>query len=370
MRKVIYLSDFSLPNKSAYAVHVIKMCEAFASNGLSTQLIVNNINTNFHSIKKNYNIDYNFTILGLQKFKKNNTFVRIINAIKILNILKKKKPNLIISRNIIASLILALFNIKNILEIHTEINGFTKIIFFFIYKIINKNNLKFIFIHKKLNDYFALKKKHYIVLDDAVKIEDFSKTIKKIKKNKKKKFIYTGSFVNGKGVKIIIQLAKIFKNHDFILYGNIDTMSDDNLTKCRLAKNINLNEYTSYNKILSILMNADYLLMPYERKIGVLIPNLDVSKYISPLKMFEYLAAKKIIFATKQPSYKHILKDNFNCIILQLNDLQNWKKRISAVINYPLKYKSLKMNAFKTAKNYTWKNRCLIIDNFFNKDEK
>ena len=370
MKKVIYLSDFSLPNKSAYAVHVIKMCEAFVANGFNAQLIVNNINTNFYSIKKKYNLYKNFKILGLQKFKANTFFTRFQNAYKIFFILRKSKADLIISRNILASLLLSFFNIKNLLEIHTELKGFTKIIFHFTYKIIKKDNLKFIFIHNKLNDHFKINKKNYIVLDDAVKIEDFSKFKKKSKNNKRKKFVYTGSFVNGKGVEIIIRLANIFKNHDFILYGNIDTMSLDNYNKCNFTKNVSLNEYTDYNKIPLILSNADYLLMPYEKKIGVLISNLNVSKYISPLKMFEYLAAKKIIFATKQPSYNHILKDNFNSIILELNDLQNWKKRITDVINNPLKYKMLKINAFNTAKKYTWKKRCLIIENFFNEYKK
>ena len=139
MKKVIYLSDFSLPNKSAYAVHVIKMCEAFVANGFNAQLIVNNINTNFYSIKKKYNLYKNFKILGLQKFKANTFFTRFQNAYKIFFILRKSKADLIISRNILASLLLSFFNIKNLLEIHTELKGFTKIIFHFTYKIIKKD---------------------------------------------------------------------------------------------------------------------------------------------------------------------------------------------------------------------------------------
>ena len=33
--------------------------------------------------------------------------------------------------------------------------------------------------------------------------------------------------------------------------------------------------------------------MPYPKKIGVLMKGVDVQEYISPLKMFEYLASKK-----------------------------------------------------------------------------
>ena len=29
IKKIIYIADFSLPNKSAYALHVLKICDAF-----------------------------------------------------------------------------------------------------------------------------------------------------------------------------------------------------------------------------------------------------------------------------------------------------------------------------------------------------
>ena len=38
--------------------------------------------------------------------------------------------------------------------------------------------------------------------------------------------------------------------------------------------------------------------------------NLDTAKYMSPLKLFEYLAMSKIIIASKLKVYSHILKNN------------------------------------------------------------
>ena len=40
--------------------------------------------------------------------------------------------------------------------------------------------------------------------------------------------------------------------------------------------------------------------MPYEEKIGVSIKGLDVSQYISPLKLFDYLASGSVIVASKK----------------------------------------------------------------------
>ena len=51
MRKILYLCDLSLPNKSAYCVHVMKMCEAFAINN-NVELVVNSSSINWKEIKK------------------------------------------------------------------------------------------------------------------------------------------------------------------------------------------------------------------------------------------------------------------------------------------------------------------------------
>ena len=56
--------------------------------------------------------------------------------------------------------------------------------------------------------------------------------------------------------------------------------------------------------------------MPYEEKVGVLIKNLDVSNYISPLKLFDYLASGSVIIASNKKAYDHILKHKFNCFLI------------------------------------------------------
>ena len=53
MRKILYLSDLSLPNKSAYAVHVMKMCDAFGKK-MKVDLIVNYNSQSWGSLKKNF----------------------------------------------------------------------------------------------------------------------------------------------------------------------------------------------------------------------------------------------------------------------------------------------------------------------------
>ena len=75
----------------------------------------------------------------------------MIFSFKILKFLNlQKNIKLIYSRSIIPSLILAFSRYKNILEIHTEMTGITKIIFNLRYFLINKKYISFVIIHKYL----------------------------------------------------------------------------------------------------------------------------------------------------------------------------------------------------------------------------
>ena len=62
--------------------------------------------------------------------------------------------------------------------------------------------------------------------------------------------------------------------------------------------------------------------MPYEEKVMVNSKSLNTSKYMSPLKMFDYLAAGKIIISSNQ-KLREILKNNYNCFIVKITTLKD-----------------------------------------------
>ena len=39
-KSLVYIADFSLPNMSAYALHVLKMCDAFSESKYSVKLFL------------------------------------------------------------------------------------------------------------------------------------------------------------------------------------------------------------------------------------------------------------------------------------------------------------------------------------------
>jgi len=319
---IYYVAELNLPSKSAYSIHVMKMCEAFSKLGFKINLfVINNKNTNL--IYKSYNLKNKFYINSIfNTFIKLNFIYRIIFSLKIL--LKNfEKNSIFISRSIMFALIASAIKKKVILELHHEITGFSKLFYNFLNNLNLINNLNYILLSNKLNKIYKINPKKKIILDDAVNISDFK--LKKTSKYKKT-CVYIGSFFEGKGVEQIFRLAALNKDIKFHLYG------DKNFLRVnKKLKNIKIFNFINYNKIPKTLSKYEIALMPYQKKVRGR-GSVWLEKYMSPLKMFDYLAAKMIIIASDLKVYKHILKDGFNCKLIKINEDKIWSDTIMKII--------------------------------------
>ena len=75
--------------------------------------------------------------------------------------------------------------------------------------------------------------------------------------------------------------------------------------------------FISYNKLTKQIKKYKNSLMPYQKKVSVLIKNTQVESYFSPLKcLITWLL--KIIIASDLKAYKHILKNKINSVLIIL----------------------------------------------------
>jgi glycosyltransferase involved in cell wall biosynthesis len=259
-------------------------------------------------------------------------------------------------------MLLGLSGIFNFLEIHSNLSGISK--YFFIFSKIFKfyKNIFFILIHKNLNKKLNIYK-NFIVLDDGVKLEDFSSNI--ISSKKKYDCTYIGSLYRGKGLEIIKHLSVKFKNTNFHVFGDVKTIGLENIN-WQKYRNIIFHGFLPYSKVPSILEKSKVLLMPYLENVQVKSSNLEVSKFMSPLKLFEYLASRNIILASRMKVYSHILKNNYNCILASPKYFDQWNVILNKILSNIDDYSYIKKNAYNTAKKFTWENRAKIIIKKYN----
>ncbi len=364
-KNIAYIAELNLNSKSAYKHQVLKMCDAFAQSGFNVSLyVINRENINFKILKKKYLLKRYFKIVSTFHFiKKLNFIFRFFFVIKLFFILKNKNE-LIYSRSTMASIFFSLFGLRNILEIHQPNTGLTKILFNIFKENFIIKHTKIVVINKNLIKHFRLKKNSYLVADDGVDLLDFKK---KYPIKYYSTCVYTGSLHSGKGIEIIINLARKLPNIDFYVYGNINTASINHINLCNSLSNIKLKGYLDYFKIPKVLKSHKIILMPY---LDFTLGNhktTNISKFMSPLKLFDYLSAGRIIIASKNKSYSHILENKNNCLTCNPKNINEWVSKIRMVLAKNFKNANIQKNALKTAKLYTWNLRVNKIVNFIGK---
>ena len=364
---IIYIADFNLPNTSAYSQHVLKMCDAFRLHDKDLYLIIpyKNKFLNFKNIKNDYLLKKNFKIKNFSNSKVNNKILKIIFFLSTLFFLKSKnnKNALIITRIPLMSLILSIAGIKNILEIHQDFHGISKVLFKIFFYLKLNTNIKFILIHKNLKKIFKFNKKYnYLVLDDGVDSSDFKNLKSKIIK---KDCVYTGSLSRGKGFEIIFELAKRMPKIKFRVYGDKRLLSKNFLYE-DFPKNLVFKDHVKFKFIPKILVEAKILLLPYGKKVYGRSKKTNLVNYMSPLKLFEYLASGSAIVASKLNVYNHILKNNYNSILVPNDNIEKWVKSINTLYNNKKKIIKITKKNKDFSKKFNWSGRAKKIIDFYN----
>lgn len=362
--KIIYIADFILPTNRAYAIHVFKMLDAFSDHGSKSQLIIPYYDKK--KLKKTINF---FDLKSLKSIKINRIFKkkislnfisRIFFGYKIAKQIKNFDADcLIITRSLMASVFLTIFKIKHFLEIHQEIRGLTKFILINMNLINSKFIIRNIFVSKSLANFYKKKVYRFKILHDGVDISKFKR--KKIKKVKK--ISYVGSFYKGRGINLIIEVAKELKDFDFFLYGKRNEKFN------KLPKNIYLKPFVKQSKIPNILNKSDLLLLPYSSKVHISTDSKspDNSKFMSPLKLFESLASGTPVLCSNIKVLREILKNDYNSILInRFEDKNEWINKIKKISNNLKKLRKISKNALITSKKYTWFKRSKIFINIYN----
>ena len=82
-------------------------------------------------------------------------------------------------------------------------------------------------------------------------------------------------------------------------------------------RNMHIHGYIPYKDIPNELSKMDILLMPYVSAITVAGDIGDITKFTSPLKLFDYLSVGKIIICSDFDVLKEIIKDKKNAIFIK-----------------------------------------------------
>ena len=205
-----------------------------------------------------------------------------------------------------------------------------------------------------------------LILEDAVDLENFdslSEPKEKIRETlnfpkEKKIILYAGSLKEGRGIDTIIIAAGILNKEDFSFYiigGNKNEIIKwkSFLKKKHVKADISFLGFKEHKLIPLYLKSADILLAPYTLR-------CETVRWMSPIKIFEYMASKIPIIASDVKRIKEICKNN-ECLLFKTDNPIDLSEKIQILTNDKNLESNLIQNAYNKAKTYTYKNRCKII---------
>jgi len=95
--------------------------------------------------------------------------------------------------------------------------------------------------------------------------------------------------------------------------------------------------------------------MPYQQRVAASSGG-DISRYLSPMKLFEYMACQRVIVSSNLPVLHEILNSQ-NSILLSSEDVDEWVSALREVQTNPNKLHKLAAKAHEDAHLYSWERR-------------
>lgn len=370
--KILYLSGLSLPSKDSASVHVMKLAQAFADADHELTLYAKaKPGASEKSIREDYNVTDNFK-LDLS------SFVRVPvygNAKPFQDIARTRSlPDLVYGRDPVALSLFCPTGIPILLEIDSLPSAKPTSHWAFL-KLIGQSNFRGIVTSSDtlkqtlLLTYEALSAEQVFVAHDGADlrehIEAGQRDIEKLKGRRDAPNVgYTGSLFIGKGVEIIERVAKLCPELDFhVIGGSVRQVHAHKMRKN--SPNIHFYGFKQHADIPTYLQSFDVVLAPYQHH-ALVKTGKNISRWISPIKIFEYMAARKPILSSDLPMIREILRPDHNALLVPAAEDEKWAEAIRYLLKKPEEAKRLADNAYEELKSkYTWDKRAEAILGFF-----
>ena len=365
--KLLYFSNSVLFTKKANCIQVMKMCEAFSNDFDEVTLYAYSEEYSIEGVHEFYGVQKTFSI-KIYPYKKNRVN-RVLNSVSTLLKLSKNNKNVIAiyCREIFSAFFASIFRYKNVFEIHNIPSRKAQFLVNYIFK--SKTNLLNVTISNslknKLEELYNPRNPVYAFHDGASIVNVNFTNPPKFYDKSNFNIGYVGHLYKGRGIELIIELAKRLPDFSFQIVGgeksDLDRLSNNS------PKNIFYHGFVAPQDTPRYRYFSDILLMPYKKGLASEGSLSDTSPWMSPMKLFEYMSSYKPIISTDLPVLREVLNEE-NSILVPY-DVIEWEKAILKIYKEREYGELLAKNSFVDLKSkYTWKKRSKSISELIKKE--
>jgi glycosyltransferase involved in cell wall biosynthesis len=167
---------------------------------------------------------------------------------------------------------------------------------------------------------------------------------------------YFGSLYPGKGAELIASIAIKLRTWEFHIFGGT-TQEFEMLCEAKCPPNVTCHGYIPPSEVPQYQSSLDVLLLPAQKRTTIQGKG-NIADWMSPLKMFEYMAAGKPIVASDLEVLREVLIDGVNSILVPPGDIDKWVEALNFIESEPSLAASLATNARTMfIEEYSWHRR-------------
>jgi glycosyltransferase involved in cell wall biosynthesis len=172
---------------------------------------------------------------------------------------------------------------------------------------------------------------------------------------------YTGHLYAGRGVELLLELASLLPTINVLVVGGEpgdlqrleEVVAQKGLTNFFLAGFVPNAELPRYQAA------CDVLLMPYQARVAASSGG-DIARYLSPMKLFEYMACQRPILCSDLPVLREVLNEE-NALLLPPQEITAWAEAIMRLAEDANLRNALAERAYQDVQQHTWERRAALI---------
>jgi glycosyltransferase involved in cell wall biosynthesis len=173
---------------------------------------------------------------------------------------------------------------------------------------------------------------------------------------------YVGGIYPGRGVETVVVMARELPHVDFHIIGGDEKTVAFWKEEKGATDNIIFHGHQPHVALRHFYPRLDALLAPFQNKVTVHGGAGDTRRWMSPLKIFEYMATGKPMLCTDFPVLREVLRHDDNAVLLPAEDDAAWTAAVAALAEDPVKCAAIGASAFADfEEHYTWKTRAKLV---------
>lgn len=369
--KIYYFSGATLPSDSAQSVHVMKMCAAFSGEAKANAVTLfakGGEGISDEQIFRHYGVEPCFSLV-LSANPKIPFLTGVLRFIGHRWALKESgMPDIAYGRDPIELDLLIPGNVQVVYEAHELPSSFLHANS--LKNLAKRKNFKLVVISNGLKadlmKKFRLNESKILIAPDGADVPKKSPVPRELLgRSDVLKVGYTGSLHEGKGMEVMALLAKEAQDFDFHVVGG-SSQQVKSWQSRNLSSNLLMHGHVAHGELGSYLSAFDILIAPYRAKAKTKAGR-DISRWMSPMKIFEYMAAGKPILASDLPVIREVLKDSENALLVSPDNVKGWLVALERLKDESLR-KSLAERAYNDLSGkYSWQKRAHVVLKFVEK---